>query len=32
MTAFLANYLPAKALKNLDDVGRGRKGTGGIMR
>ena len=32
MTTFLTNYLPAKALKHLDDVGRGRRGTGGIMR
>jgi hypothetical protein len=27
MAAFLANYLPAKALKPLDDVGRGKEGN-----
>ena len=32
MTAYLADNLPAKALKDLDDVGWRRTGTGGITR
>jgi len=30
MTTFLTNYLPAKALKHLNDVGREKEGNGRI--